>query len=212
MPYDPEIHHRRSVRLRGYDYAQAGAYFVTVVTQERACLFGEVVGGEMRMSEAGRMLERWWAELEKKYPRVIPDAHIVMPNHFHGIIITDGPVGADVRGYTPGVCPNSGACVGADLRVCPSPHVAACPGDQGAHAGAPLPEMVQWFKTMTTNEYMRAVKTLGWRPFLGRLWQRNYYEHVIRDEDALGRIRIYVEDNPTQWESDHEYQEGRAAV
>ena len=120
MPYDPDLHHRRSVRLKGYDYAQAGAYFITIVAQERQCLFGQVLGGEMQLNEAGRMLERWWAELAKKYPRVIPDAHLVMPNHFHGIIIIpDEPVGADLR-----VCPR---------RVCP--HV-GCP-DVGAHTGDP---------------------------------------------------------------------------
>ncbi len=117
MPYDPDLHHRRSVRLKGYDYAQAGAYFITIVAQERQCLFGQVLGGEMRLNEAGRMLERWWAELAKKYPRVIPDAHLVMPNHFHGIIIIpDEPVGADLR-----VCPRVGR-----------PDVGAHTGDPGA--------------------------------------------------------------------------------
>ena len=184
MPCDPEIHHRRSIRLKGYDYTQAGAYCVTMVTQDRECLFGEVVGSEMRLNEAGRMLERWLAELGNKYPLVMPGARVVMPNHFHGIIvITDEPVGAD-------------------LRVCP--HVAAHTDDQGAHAGAPLPEIVQWFKTMTTNDYIHGIRTRGWPRFRTRLWQRNYYEHIIRDEDDLDRIRGYIFDNPAQWESDHE--------
>jgi len=105
MTYSPAKHHRRSIRLAGYDYTQAGGYYVTVVTQGRECLFGEVVDGEMRLNDAGRMVERWWAELGNKYPHVIPDAHIVMPNHFHGIvIITDQHVGADLR-----VCPDAGA-------------------------------------------------------------------------------------------------------
>jgi len=209
MTYDPAKHHRpfdsgpaaraqgrRSIRLEGYDYAQPGAYFVTIVTQGRECLFGDVVDGEMRLNDAGRMVERWWAELGNKYSHVVPDAHVVMPNHFHGIVvITDGGdgVGADLR-----VCPNAGAHVGAPLPI-----------DAGAHV-APLSEIVQWFKTMTTNEYIRGVKILGWIPFPGKLWQRNYYEHIVRDENALDRIRQYIANNPAQWDADDE-NPGKAA-
>ena len=92
MTYNPAIHHRRSIRLKGYDYTQCGAYFVTIVTQGRKCLFGRVVDGDMQLNDAGYMIARWWAELANKFPHVIPDAAIVMPNHFHSIIvITDGP-------------------------------------------------------------------------------------------------------------------------
>jgi putative transposase len=87
MRYDPERHHRRSIRLRGYDYRAVGAYFITIVVQDRACLFGEVVDGEMRLSEAGRMVERWWLELNRRFPHVLTDAYVVMPNHFHGIVV-----------------------------------------------------------------------------------------------------------------------------
>ena len=156
MRYDPERHHRRSIRLRGYDYRAAGAYFITIVVQDRACLFGEVVDGEMRLNDAGRMVERWWLELNRRFPHVSTDAYVVMPNHFHGIVVihsrppdTTAPpdVGADLR-----VCPDSGGThdggahagaplqgvggahgahgVGADLRVCPD--------SMGAHTGAPL--------------------------------------------------------------------------
>ena len=76
--------------------------------------------------------------------------------------------------------------------------------EPGAHIGAPLPEIVQWFKTMTTNEYIRGVKTMGWPPFPGKLWQRNYYEHIIRNEAELDRIRTYIANNPTQWALDDE--------
>ena len=97
-----------------------------------------------------------------------------MPNHFHGIILI----------------------VGADLRVCAD--------TTGAHIGAPLPEIVQWFKTMTTNEYICGIKSLGWIPFNTRLWQRNYYERIIRNEWELHRIRQYIADNPAQWMHDRE--------
>ena len=221
MTYDPAKHHRRSIRLKGYDYSQPGAYFVTIVTQRRECQFGAIVDGEMQLNDAGRMVARWWAELGNKYPRVIPDVCVVMPNHFHGmVIITDGRGAhaddrgahaddrgayADKRGAhtdkrgahvgAPLQPTGMGDDVGTDLRVCPN---------AGAHAGAPLPEIVQWFKTMTTNEYIRGVKTLGWTPFPGKLWQRNYYEHIIRNNASLNRIRQYIIDNPARWDDDDE--------
>ncbi len=105
---DPGTVHRRSIRLKGYDYAQPGAYFVTICTQNRLCLFGDVREGTMHLNAAGSMVARWWAELARKFPMVRPDEYVVMPNHFHGIVII---VGADL-----GVCP-------ADPCVCPDPGV-----------------------------------------------------------------------------------------
>jgi len=178
MKFDAEKHHRHSMRLLGYDYAQVGAYFVTSVTKDRVCLFGEIVDGEMRLNDGGRMIEQWWFELNRKFSTVETDEFVVMPNHFHGIVVI------------------AGVTVGADLRVGPN--------SEGAHAGAPLPTIIQWFKTMTTNEYMRGVKTRSWTPFAGRLWQRNYYEHIVRCENELTRIREYIANNPLQWEMDRE--------
>jgi putative transposase len=216
VTYNPAIHHRRSIRLKGYDYTQCGAYFITIVTQGRECLFGRVINGNMQLNDAGQMVARWWEELANKYPHIIPDAAIVMPNHFHGIIvITDGPidddgdVGADLR-----VRPctdadhDQGTHTDVPLRVRPNTYAH---DKMGAHTGAPLrstdagvSQIVQWFKTMTTNEYIRGVKTLGWTPFPGKLWQRNYYEHIIRDENAHHRIRHYIINNPAQWNADNE--------
>lgn len=121
MPYNPEKHHRRNIRLKGYDYARPGAYFVTICTQDRVCLFAEVVDGAMRMNDAGQMVQRWWNELNQKFPNVKTDAFVVMPNHIHGIIMiqstneTNDSVGADLRVRPDG----TGICVEADLRVCP---------------------------------------------------------------------------------------------
>ena len=169
---------RRSVRLQGYDYAQAGAYFITVCTQNRQCLFGVLKDGEVILSVAGQMIFRWWTELNRRFPSVETAEFVVMPNHIHGIVVIS---------------------VGADLCVGPGSN-----GGQCAHAGAPLARIVQWFKTMTTNEYIRGVKDKSLPPFSGRLWQRNYYEHVIRSEQSLSRIRQYVADNPARWDFDRE--------
>ncbi len=194
MVYNPEIHHRRSIRLPGYDYSQPGYYFITVCTQMRQCLFGKIENGRMILNDAGQMIGRWWNELKNKYANIEIDEYVVMPNHCHGIINIVGIVGAD-----PCVCPDNN------------------PGEQmkkrtGEHAGSPLPnssprkwtiyKMVQWFKTMTTNEYIRNVKRNHWEPFEGKLWQRNYYEQIIRDEISLRRIREYIVNNPYQWQND----------
>jgi REP element-mobilizing transposase RayT len=191
MGYDPDIHKRRSIRLQGFDYFSYGAYFVTVCVQGRECLLGEIVDGEMELNEAGRMVETWWRELSNKFPSVEIDTFVVMPNHFHGIVVINNPVGADLR-----VCPNNNVHVGADLRVGLS--------NAGAHPGAPLHGIVQWFKTMTTNAYIRGVKQTNWPPFPGRLWQRNYYERIVRDEAELDAIRKYIDENPLKWLEDDE--------
>ena len=95
-------HHRHSLRLKDFDYSQTGAYFLTLCTQKRACLFGDVVDGEMRLNDAGRVVEQCWLEIPNHFPRLDLDAFVVMPNHVHGIlVITDGPVGAkDFSPYT----------------------------------------------------------------------------------------------------------------
>ena len=117
----------------------------------------------MHLNEAGQMVEKWWFQLSEKFAAVRLDESVVMPNHFHGIIII-------IVGVT--------------------------------HPGAPLQEIVQWFKTMTTNEYIRGVNSRDWSVFPGRFWQRNYYERVIRDEQELDHAREYIRANPPQWELD----------
>ena len=203
MAFDAAIHHRRSIRLKGYDYSRAGAYFVTLCTQNRECLFGAIADGEMALSEAGRMMEHWFLELQNKYPDMQCDAWVCMPNHLHFIVVNTGEpladgeriVGADLR-----VRPVSGA-----RRVIGEPLANGSPLGKGEHTGSPLPAVVQWFKTMTTNAYIRGVKHNGWTPFAGKLWQRNYWERVIRNEEELNLIREYIHNNPAQWESDRLY-------
>jgi len=166
------IRRRQSPRLSADDYSQEGAYFVTVCIQGRQALLGEIIHREMRLNQAGYMVERWWKELERKFPPVkIDEYYVVMPNHFHGIVFI--------------------------------PELSA-PTTQGGHAGPPLQRMVQWFKTMTTNEYIHGVKEQGWQPFQGILWQRSFYDHVIRDEASLNRIREYIATNRLRWDLDRE--------
>jgi putative transposase len=163
---------RQSPRLSGYDYSEPGVYFVTVCVKDRLSLFGEAVDGTMRLNQAGQMIGRWWQELERKFPSVkIDEYHVVMPNHFHGIVF----ISEQSRSIT-----------------------------EGGHIGPPLQRIVQWFKTMTTNEYIHGIKEHGWEPFKGHLWQRSFYEHVVRDEKSLNRIREYILHNPQRWDLDRE--------
>jgi len=205
MRYNPTTHPRRSIRLAGYDYSTPGSYFVTICTHERVCLFGQIRDGNMLVNDAGRMISRWWTELANKFPRVQPDIHIVMPNHFHGIIIIDGdPVPESPVATTHGRKPAGAALRGRpdDARLSDQCTLENGEMPEGAHAGTPLPDIIGWFKTMITNEYIRGVKERGWPRFDGRLWQRDYCERVIRSAQELLKVREYVVNNPAKWEDD----------
>ena len=189
--------HRRSIRLQGYDYTQAGAYFVTIVVQGRACLFGDVAGEEMQLNDAGGMVQQVWQDLPNRYSGINMDEFIVMPNHIHGVINIIQPVGAPLVGAQ------------EDLPKAVSGEIQ--PRDRATTRVAPtrdrryaLGDVVGAFKSLTTVEYVRGVKSLGWPQFSGKLWQRNYFEHVVRSEDSLTKIRQYIRDNPLRWEFDKE--------
>lgn len=170
MPYDPARHHRRSIRLRGYDYAQAGAYFITLVTQDRRRLFGRVAGGALALSEAGRIAEQEWLRTPLVRPNVDLDAFVVMPDHMHMILAIERR--AERAGQ-----PRQGA-----FRS-PSETVGA---------------IVRGFK----GAVVRQIRALQAAPDL-KVWQRDYYERIIRDEAALQNIRRYIEQNPARWQEKH---------
>jgi len=193
MTRSSTMHRRRSLRLKGYDYAVASGYFVTICTQDRACLFGDVVAGAMCLNEAGEMVAALWDGIAARFSGVEIDQFVVMPNHLHGILVLPG-AGVITRvatGATTRVAPTDPAIVGAPLVGAPL-------------APARLSDVVGAFKSLATVGYISGVKAKGWPEFRGRLWQRNYYEHVIRNETALDRIRRYVDDNPAHWEFDDE--------
>jgi len=174
--HDPEKHHRRSVRLRGYDYAQPGAYFVTICTHERECLLGEIVDGEMVLNEYGHIVRACWEVIADHFPHVTLDTFVIMPNHVHGIIMIDSPVGA--------------------RHASPLPSDVTPPrGPKGGSVGA----IVGSFKSAVTRRINEMRGTPGMT-----IWQRNYYEHIIRDEDDLHDIRRYILENPLKWALDRE--------
>ena len=183
MDYTPKLHYRKSIRLKNYNYSQAGFYFITICTQNHEYLLGEINEDEMILNDAGEMIKKWYFELENKFKSIKCHEMTIMPNHFHCIIEIIQP-----------------ACtcnVGADLCVCPK--------HKGGHIGPPLQRVIQWFKTMTMNEYIRGVKEQRWKRFNKRFWQRNYYEHIIRHEASYVQISQYIQDNPIKWQEDKYY-------
>ncbi len=179
VTFDPDRHHRRSIRLHGFDYSQPGSYFLTVCTKDRALLFGTVVDGVMHLNDVGQIVESVWHAMPAIYPGVETDAFVVMPNHVHGILaLTGGRV----------------AALGLDSDA-----------EMGAINRAPtLGTVIRGFKASITAAVNKHRGTMG-EP----VWQRNYYEHIIRDEASLARIRQYILENPAQWSCDGENPESR---
>ena len=166
MTQESDKRQRRSIRLPGYDYAQAGAYFVTVVTRERACLFGDVADGEIRLNDFGRIIAAAWKELPEHYRNVESNSFVVMPNHVHGIIVLadSGAVGQSDVGA--GLKP---AWAGGRPTATPRAGLRPAPTQYG------LPEIVRAFKSFSARRINEIRNTPG-----VSVWQRNYYEHVVR--------------------------------
>ena len=183
---------RKSTRLKSYDYSLPGAYFVTIVTQDRLCLFGHVVGGVVGLTQAGVMVQHTWEELSNRFQSICFDAFVVMPNHIHGIVIAQKPVGAPLVGARP-----------------PDSKQMSEDRDVTKIATPRLGDVVGAYKSITTIKYVRGVEAHGWRRFPRRLWQRNYFERVIRDEQEMTRAREYIVNNPKGWKSDPENVNGR---
>ena len=169
MKYNPDIHHRRSIRLKGYDYSREGAYFITVCTKDKEWLFGDVINGEMQLNDIGNVALQCWKDIPKHFPNVVLDEFIVMPNHIHGIVIFN--------------------------------------------VGAKNISLLQHGTTMTIGSVIRGFKIgiTKWARANGAShspWQRNYYEHIIRNETELNKIREYIINNPVNWETDENYKAG----
>ncbi|MCK5824694.1 MAG: transposase [Ichthyobacteriaceae bacterium] len=187
IKYNPRIHHRRSIRLKGYDYSKPGLYFITFGIQNRLHLFGEIIHEEMILNDAGKSISKWYYELENKFTSIKCHEMIVMPNHFHCII--------EITNFE-NIITSSTININFDLNYDYENKILS------EHNKSPLGKIVQWFKTMTTNEYIRGVKTKNWQRFEKRLWQRNYWEHIIRNERSYLNISNYIKNNPAKWQQD----------
>lgn len=186
MSFNADKHHRRSIRLKDYDYSQKGAYFVTLCTIHREWLFGDVDDGEMIHNEYGRLVQQEWLQTAVLRPNVELDAFVVMPNHLHGIIvITDSCLtNAKLGGV--------GAQHAAPLQVSASSRsMKVVPGSLGA--------IVRGFKSAVTRQ-INLLRNTPSAP----VWQQNYYEEIIRNQPMLDNIRQYIDLNPLNWHNDSE--------
>ena len=183
--FNPDIQHRRYVRLKGFDYSKAGAYFVTVCAWQRGCLFGEIVDGEMRMNEYGNIVKACWDDIKNRYQQVESDVFVIMPNHLHGIITITDNVGA-----------------GSPRPETNNPMETA-PQENGRETlplqKHTLGQIMGYFKYQSTKRINEIRDNPGCP-----VWQRNFYEHVIRNEEELNGVRQYIIDNPLKWELDEE--------
>jgi putative transposase len=155
--YNPEFHHRQSIRLQGYDYTTAGAYFITICTHHRECLFGDIVSETMEFNALGNIARSHWQKLSQHHANIIVDEFIVMPDHLHGIIILESSIDHP----------------------------------------KPISEIIRGFKTFSAKAINKA-RGLRGIP----VWQRNYYDRIIRDELELNRVKQYIINNPRKWDVD----------
>lgn len=223
MGYDPKLHHRHSIRLKGYDYSQEGLYFITLCVQNKECLFGPIIDHHMHLNDAGKMVEKWIIESKNKYPDIEYGEYVVMPNHFHCILEIatsnkcknshnshkkpDAPVGAPLCGRPLDMVINDPIIGDHPITESSNPSLDRINnyGMHNQHYNATIGKMVDWIKTMSTNEYIKGVKTMNWQRFDGKLWQRNYWEHIIRDQQSYETISSYIVANPANWKEDKFY-------
>ena len=181
MKYNPDKHHRRSIRLQGYDYSQPGIYFITLCTQNHECLFGEILNGEMRLNDFGKIAHQCWLEIPNHFPHIQLDEFVIMPDHIHGIIILNDIVGA--KNFSPLQSKNFSPPKNITPFRSPSKTIGS---------------IIRGFKIGVTKGFRQNTDIYV-------VWQRNYYEHIIRNDVELYQIRQYIIDNPKKWKTDENY-------
>jgi REP element-mobilizing transposase RayT len=197
--YNLNIHHRRSIRLKGYDYSKEGLYFLTFCCQNReyfSTVGASLVGAQpsylsiqTELNDAGKMIEAEWLSLQDRFPNIRLHEFVVMPNHFHGIL--------EIVEVTLVVARKHQVVKKEDSDI-ENGH----PRGDAPTKNKTIADIVDVFKSITTVKYIHGVKTKGWKRFSEKLWQRDYYEHIIRNETALNNIANYIIDNPRKWNED----------
>lgn len=218
LQYNPKIHHRRSIRLNGYDYSQAGLYFITICCENREHRFGKIENNEMILNDAGAIAEKCWLEIPNHFPNAILHEHIIMPNHIHGIIQLKTDDVVRVENLQPHHT--------EPQRNTPSPIPVGVENFQPLQQNTtPLVRVqntgVQNFEPQRRNEFQKIIpRSIGsivrgykigvtkWYRNNGdidKIWQRNFHEHIIRDEKSYRNISNYIINNPAKWNTDTFY-------
>lgn len=167
---------RKQIRLRDYDYSEAGGYFITICTLNREDLFGKILNQTIQLNEFGKVAKQWWLELENRFRDITSDYHVIMPNHIHGIIMMSEGENA------------AGAI-----------HELPLPRGRIERRRMLIPKVIGYYKMNSAKHINLLRKSTG-----GSLWQRNYYEHIIRNDKELSRVREYIQNNPLKWDLDRD--------
>ena len=226
--YNPNIHHRRSIRLKGYDYSQAGLYFVTICCQKRACLFGEIINGEMVLNDAGKIANQCWLEIPNHFPDAKLLEHIIMPNHIHGIIELAEAEKKSPDNTTNTIPENNNDNIGAknishenNVENIGAKNISHENNNDnngtknishennveniGAKNISPLQSPSKTIGSIVRGFKIGVTKWMRQNTDIYDVWQRNYYEHIIRNEQSYQNISQYIINNPAKWNDDKFY-------
>jgi putative transposase len=220
MKYNPEIHHRRSIRLRGYDYSKNGLYFITICTKDRQHIFGSIANGVMQLNPQGQIAHIEWQQTAQIRPEIRLHEHIIMPNHIHGIIEIANTINVRAHCMRP-IDGTVDPLDSIDLNIfgelidfsefddlpgvqrgrmrCTPTSTSGDLGNQGElrQRFSILGDILRGYKSSVTKQINQLRDTPGMA-----VWQRNYYEHIIRNEKAYYNISRYIKNNPQQWQKD----------
>jgi len=215
--YNPNIHHRKSIRLKGYNYSQSGAYFITICCENKICRFGNIINNEMILNDFGFIANNEWLKLVKRFSNFELDVFQIMPNHIHGIIVLNDVVGATLAVAQNDIVQNDiiqnnivqNDIVQNDIiknNIVQNDGVLNGGGDSRAGA-SPAPttisDIIGAYKSLVSNGCLEIYKSKN--ETMGKLWQRNYHEHIIRNEQSYQNISNYIINNPSKWDEDKFY-------
>lgn len=192
MTYNPDIHKRQSIRLKGYDYSQSGLYFITICCYQRECLFGNIINSQIILNDFGQLIKEEWLKSAEIRKEIEFDDFVIMPNHFHAIVIINQEINSDFMKNDVDFQDNN---VGANGRSplgqiqSSRPKISMKPKS--------ISSLIAGFKSATTKK-INIIRNTPQNP----VWQGNYYDHIIRNDESLARIREYVQNNPLSWEND----------
>jgi REP element-mobilizing transposase RayT len=203
MTSNSAFYHRQSIRLKGYDYSQAGMYFVTICCHEMKWHFGSIENQNMILNDFGKIAVNEWLKLSERYPNVLLDVFQIMPNHIHGIIVIS--VGATLAVAQNAVAQNAVAQNVNDRNANVPNEYAGVNNRAGASPAPTVGNIVGAYKSLVVNKCLEIYKMRN--EYMGNLWQRNYWEHIIRNDQSYQYIANYIVNNPENWKNDRFYTE-----
>jgi len=220
--YNPNIHHRKSIRLKGYNYSQSGAYFITICCENKICRFGKIINNKMILNDFGFIANNEWLKLVKRFSNFELDVFQIMPNHIHGIIVLNDVVGATLAVAQNDIVQNDIIQNDIVQNNIAQNHIVqnggvlndvvlndvVLNGGGDSWAGAsPAPttisDIIGAYKSLVSNGCLEIYKSKN--ETMGKLWQRNYHEHIIRNEQSYQNISNYIINNPSKWDEDKFY-------